>query len=415
MIVGNASAILPFLVIIPVGTGIIKSVCRKDEIFSPSVFFSCFYLLWMGLGFAIYFFQGFHANYPIYARMAFLLLIAYFAWMIGLHFPRLRFFASTRTTPRSPELIASGYKWGIYCSLIFTILAIASIILFYAGGGLRILMGGLVEETRYAMTFGRGHLYFLGNSLTVTIPMYIGVKLYYRKKIDLFDYGLIVSSLVLISLSLSRSHLLWYLVRLVITFHYLRKQIVYRRAILYAVVVLIIAVAIVYLRYPTFGFGVRFLNEISVHIKNLGLFMINESKIGRLGLAPIIMNLSMLLPGHQPDFGIWLKELLGLTFIGGGISIPVVGEGMLSAGLAGVIAEMFIIGLILRISYHRFQKRSSLRSLFIYIILLCKCANAIGYGIAVNVISVAYELLLVFIIIPGNIYIGNNDHESLDD
>ncbi len=56
-----------------------------------------------------------------------------------------------------------------------------------------------------------------------------------------------------------------------------------------------------------------------------------------------VMDLSVLMPGHQPNFGEWLKQAMGLTFPGGGITIGLVGESYANWGPLGsvILAALF--------------------------------------------------------------------------
>lgn len=53
------------------------------------------------------------------------------------------------------------------------------------------------------------------------------------------------------------------------------------------------------------------------------------------------IDLSILLPGHQPDLGTYLKDLFGIEFEGGGITVPLTAEGFMNYGQIGVVAVSF--------------------------------------------------------------------------
>jgi hypothetical protein len=254
------------------------------------------------------------------------------------------------------------------------------------------------------MFFGRGYLYFLARSINTVVPIYVGTKWYFGKKLDVTDYWLLIVTLLLITLPFTRRPILWFVITLIILFHYLKNRITYKRAFIYSLVIFFAAVIMLQVRSPGRQFGVRFFQEISVHVENIVLYLQNLKSIGRQGLNPFLMNLKMLLPGHQADFGLWLKDRLGLTFMGGGISVTLVGEGMISARVAGVILESFLLGYILKLSYRKLSRYFSLRNLFIYIILLYKSAEAVNYGLALLMISTLFELGLVMIIIPASVF-----------
>lgn len=60
-----------------------------------------------------------------------------------------------------------------------------------------------------------------------------------------------------------------------------------------------------------------------------------------------VMDLSVLLPGHQPNFSEWLKEGMGVSFPGGGVTIGLVGELYANWGVAFAIAGCAAYGAFL--------------------------------------------------------------------
>ena len=58
------------------------------------------------------------------------------------------------------------------------------------------------------------------------------------------------------------------------------------------------------------------------------------------------INLEMLLPGPDKDFTLWLKDTIGLSFSGGGLTPTIIGEAYLNFGYFGIILFMFFVGMI---------------------------------------------------------------------
>ena len=58
------------------------------------------------------------------------------------------------------------------------------------------------------------------------------------------------------------------------------------------------------------------------------------------------INLIMLKPGPDLDFTLWLKEMVGATFAGGGITPTVIGEFYINFGYPGIYIGMFVLGLL---------------------------------------------------------------------
>jgi oligosaccharide repeat unit polymerase len=398
---GDESKLLPVLVLGPIAFNLLKSVRRKQDIFSPYIFFSGFYLLWMGGGFAISFFQRAPGSHLYYSRLAFLILLAYLAWMVGLHLPRFRFFSRhPGRQPAEPPVEPAEYDRAMRVCLIALLAGLTFSAFFYIGGALQTLFAGQIEETRISMFFGRGYLYFLAKSINTVIPVYIGMKWYCGKKFNFFDYILLGAAVILIAFPLSRRPVMWFVITLIILFYYLKTKISYSLALTAAGIMLLAVVLIHQLRSPGMSFSDRMGLEVKVHVENIVLFLKNLDLVGDQGIRPFWMGLSMLMPGHQIGFGLWLKETLGMSFPGGGVSVTLIGEGYLGFRVWGVALEAFLIGCLLKITYRRMEESFTLRNLMIYIIILYKVTEAVNYGLALQLISGAYELALVLLIVP---------------
>lgn len=57
-----------------------------------------------------------------------------------------------------------------------------------------------------------------------------------------------------------------------------------------------------------------------------------------------LINLIMLKPGPDLDFTLWLKEVLGISFSGGGVTPTILGEFYMNFGNMGIFIGMFIYG-----------------------------------------------------------------------
>ena len=412
---GDDSKLLPILVVVPIAFNLLMSVRRKREIFSPYIFFSGFYLLWMGCGYAISFFERSAGQHLYYSLMAFLILLAYLAWMVGLNLPRFRFFPrKTGSNPDTPPSEGDEYDQTMRTCLIFLLAGLTFAAFFYLGGALTTFFSGHIEETRISMLYGRGYLYFLGKSINTVVPIYIGLKWYCGRKFNFFDYFLLAAAGLLIAFPLSRRPVMWFVITLVILYYYLKAKISYRMAFSVAWIFLLAAVFIHQIRSPGISFPDLLFLEVKNHVDNIVLFLRNLDLVGDQGLRPFVMGVSMLMPGHQIGFGLWIKETLGMTFRGGGVSVTLIGEGYLGFRVWGVAIEAFLIGTLLKITYRRMKESFTFRNLLIYIIILYKVTEAVNYGLALQLISGAYELALVLLIVPPRLNCRRELNENID-
>lgn len=57
-----------------------------------------------------------------------------------------------------------------------------------------------------------------------------------------------------------------------------------------------------------------------------------------------LINLIMLLPGPDPDFTLWLKEQVGISFSGGGLTPTIIGEFYINFGIVSIYPGLFLMG-----------------------------------------------------------------------
>lgn len=85
----------------------------------------------------------------------------------------------------------------------------------------------------------------------------------------------------------------------------------------------------------------------------------------------IILDISTLLPGYQPSFNIWLKDYLGLTFSGGGLTSTVIGELFFNFGYLIAFIIMFLLGMLFyKIKTTYIDKEISFYNIC-YLIIIC--------------------------------------------
>ncbi len=118
-----------------------------------------------------------------------------------------------------------------------------------------------------------------------------------------------------------------------------------------------------------------------------------------------LINLKMLLPGEDPDFTLWLKDLIGISFSGGGITPTILGEGYLNYGFIGSILEIFFIGLIGRKLDLKYSIANKSKFWYIYVAIIM--IDAFRGGLA-NIEVSLLSILIVYI----TYYIMTNMHKT---
>jgi len=130
----------------------------------------------------------------------------------------------------------------------------------------------------------------------------------------------------------------------------------------------------------------------NLYVLNLVYDLFPTSEPYMLGMSYLI-DIKTLLPGHQPHFGFWLKERLGLEFAGGGVTQTIVGELFLNFGWIGLIVGMFTLGIVFRVLYYSLAK-DRLLSAPRFVLLVMLSTSLMG------IVSSGVVLVLLFDTLP---------------
>jgi hypothetical protein len=110
-----------------------------------------------------------------------------------------------------------------------------------------------------------------------------------------------------------------------------------------------------------------------------------------------LIDLAVLLPGPQPNFGLWLKEMMGLDFQGAGITIGLTGEFYANFGAAVAVAGSFAVGAGLAMIRPLIQLKKPLDAAFAVLLAL-----SAGGFVQSGLISV-----MLYSVLPlGFVYLG---------
>ena len=133
----------------------------------------------------------------------------------------------------------------------------------------------------------------------------------------------------------------------------------------------------------------------------------NESYVGYINLQYVLncfperhdymygygylINIIMLGPGNDLDFTLTLKQILGLSFSGGGVTPTILGELYLNFGYVGCMIGMFIIGMV----YQKLTKSIKMsESYYVPVWLTVMLCISIRTGIANSEVSLILNLFI---------------------
>lgn len=115
-----------------------------------------------------------------------------------------------------------------------------------------------------------------------------------------------------------------------------------------------------------------------------------------------LINLKMLLPGSDPDFTLWLKDCIGISFAGGGVTPTLIGEGYINFGFLGIILFSFVVGLIAQKLNYLYFKNNYNKIWVCYLIVLF--LSVFRSGIANIEVSL---LSFIFIYVFYGLFVNN--------
>ena len=248
------------------------------------------------------------------------------------------------------------------------------------------------NNDRIASQSGMGAFLYLNGALVVIIPLMFEHVL--NKKLDkkVFIFALLCALAVFIlrgSRGLCMTPLFLMLMLLDV-----RKPIRAIRVIQFAAICLIAVSIMGALRS---GGGATYLNSFinttCDHIENLnrvyGVFKFSDNL--QYG-ATFFFNYNLVLPGEGQDYTLWLKDLVGATFSGGGMTPSIIGDFYINFGYPGVYLGMFALGVIL----YKLEvaARSSILNRVFFVYLCWECATVVGGGISNGMLVLTTNTLM---------------------
>lgn len=133
-----------------------------------------------------------------------------------------------------------------------------------------------------------------------------------------------------------------------------------------------------------------------VNIQNFDLIVNSfPSRLNFLHGESFLMDLAVLAPGYQANFGTWLKDELGLDFTGGSVTVTHLGELYANFGVLGVMAGSFLLGVALDLlsQYNRrFYQDYTSYPLIFAIAITCKAIVSSGFVSPVLYIMVPFAI-----------------------
>lgn len=318
-----------------------------SHIISIKTIFVVLYGVMIGLSPAIYYFNtksfitltGNNIDYQ-YS----ICIIGYLLLLLGMYvLPKKEAYKKEMTRD---QLIYS-YNFGIVLLAISTLVNFYYIII-----NANYLFGNDLESSRVLAQYGNG-LVMVISSLNVPA---IGMIFNYCYETNRHKYLLILSIIVTFIIYIirgSRTPILKIIILLFLIYNS-KKKIKVKNAIkIFGICVLILAILQVERSYFS-GVETTLMKQLLVMFNggSINIDYIFHTFPKRVNFQygyGFLINFIMLRPGHDPDFTLWLKDLIGLNYSGGGLTPTLFGEGYLNFGYIGGFIEIFLAGMVAKI------------------------------------------------------------------
>lgn len=382
---------IPILLIIYLFISAFIFINKKTNITKSYVIPIGFIALWLIFGTYINSINGKYIiidHYRIIPILAILSMLFFvFGNIVGGYGKRIRF------VPIIPKIKVIEHLHVMYIIIVISMIAL----LIYNVPIIKAIKNGDYFLNRIDMMFGRGYLASIGIIHSHLLPVVIILKRKMGIKVSLFDYFLVLLSFILIITPLNRGPILTFIITYMIIYNDFYKKLDVRKLAVFSIVVLVVFGSLVPLIRGNVNTIVTLLqNEIGIHIWNLSRYIKMSYITGFFGFLPYSMALSIVLPGHQEDFVIWIKQYSSINVPIGGASMSLIGEGYLAFGIFGVILSFALLGFLLRILEK--NKTVSIGSYYLYIYFLNRSESIIQFGFSKVLLTLIILLLLMLVI-----------------
>ena len=239
-------------------------------------------------------------------------------------------------------------NYNFYFSIVLLIISFVTN-LFFIIANKNLFLGESLEAGRMEAIASNGIIVVLSSFNYLGLGLLYEVTLQTKKWKKLFCFFLVVNIIFYIIRG-SRTNIVYFLlIILLIRNHY--KKIKIRSFVMIFIILLAGLSILQVLRTYMSGEQTNFIGNIygilEVGSINLDYIVITfPDKINFQYGYTFLINILMLLPGPDVDFTLWLKQSLGMTFAGGGVTPTIIGEGYINFGYIGVIVTMLIVGVV---------------------------------------------------------------------
>lgn len=216
-----------------------------------------------------------------------------------------------------------------------------------------------------------------------------------------------------------RSPALWAIIYFTVSLHLLtNREVSLRRLVIPAAAVLLIVAIAGGIRYSGVrnvnydDTAIRFVNRLYMNVVNADR-IVEAFEHERISPNSLWIDLAVLAPGHQEDLGTVLKEHVGASYDGGGITVPLPAEGFMNYGEAGVLVYALLAALLMKFADRVSGiARSPLYGFIFSIILPMQFLGFVSMGIGGVVVKTFIPTVVtaVFLALSTWVVVGSFGH-----
>lgn len=386
---------------------------RPFDIFNPSVFFIAFYVVFLLSGTVIQYFDIDYTrlSYSIQNSTVFLIILSYL----------LLFFLSSYVVAeiaipgkaffwQQPIMDLSRQKC-IWLSYLYLIISAVSLIIYFKKIGAVPLLMVDVENARAALKIGSGKLIIIGKGFSY-VGTYLYCLFYGKTNLRSFFKNFVFWVLLFINVVFlagtgfrGPSAFLLLSALLFIFFNsdaYYRQRGLSARHVFLGLCFFLLLVAMGFVRqYQEFRLAafLSVVHVLCVNVNNLNTLVSSiPSTIDYFYGWTFLNDLLMVLPGFENQhISIYIKDTLGLTFPGEGMTITSPGEGYINFGISGVFVHAVLLGLFCGVFYNWATKKNTLSSRMITICVAVGVSRMPQSGFGASFFFTMFPLLLLAI------------------
>lgn len=277
-------------------------------------------------------------------------------------------------------------------------LSVTAGLLFFRSHGIALLAAN-AEAGRVTASAGAGlTLSLLTAGMSVGVPALVLGSLHLTGPARTTARGVVLTDLVVVLLTGSRALVIHGLVAAVVAYYVGRRgEVPVSRLVVTGALAAYGSVVIGQLRYAggSTGLGLLGARRLAVDPYVSGLLQRYESVHGPVGLELFRIAFATYAPGQQPLVSDVLKERLGLSFAGGGVSVPLPAEAFVSAGWVGVPLLCGLAALAVGVLSHSMHRAGDQAALARGIVLAVLWSGVFGAGVATTLASYVLPAVLL--------------------